>query len=234
MEVQRDGFLQAEVVDREDVRPQLVEHEEHFGRPATDALDVAQRLDERLVVERRPSGRVEPAFDEMRGEVANVARLAPREPDLAQRRGRQAHDARRVDRRERRIARVRRRPGDEAAPDRVGRLDRDLLADDRAAQRGERVAAPGHVDLRVARDEAADHRIGARQRLRCLLPVRGLAQASVGCRSRARRRHAQTVWQRHETRTVIQTTAASVKASSASPSARGLPSCAIQWKSSNM
>ena len=71
-----------------------MEHEEHFGGPAADALDVAQRLDQRLVVERGPGGRVEAALDEMRGQVAHVARLALGEADLAQRRS--AEGARRV------------------------------------------------------------------------------------------------------------------------------------------
>ena len=54
MEVERDGLLQPEVVDGKDVGSQLVEHQEHFRCPPADALDVAQRLDQRLVVERGP------------------------------------------------------------------------------------------------------------------------------------------------------------------------------------
>ena len=52
--VQRDRVLQADVADRQHVGAQLVEHQEHLRGPAADALDVDQRLDQRLVVERRP------------------------------------------------------------------------------------------------------------------------------------------------------------------------------------
>src|SRR6187399_1509745 len=57
--VQRDGLLQADVVDGKHVRAKLVEDEEHLRGPAADALHVDQALDERLVVERRPLARVE-------------------------------------------------------------------------------------------------------------------------------------------------------------------------------
>src|SRR5690349_11799009 len=62
--MQRNAFLQADVIQREDVRAQLVEDQEHLGGPAPDPFHVDERGDERFVVERRPPRRVEGAGDE--------------------------------------------------------------------------------------------------------------------------------------------------------------------------
>ena len=58
------------------VGAQFVEHQEHLGRPAADALDVDERFDEGLVVERRPFARIEARRREMLREIADVFRLA--------------------------------------------------------------------------------------------------------------------------------------------------------------
>src|SRR5205823_7132829 len=74
--VDADGFLQSDVIDRQHVGAKLVEDEEHLGGPSSDALDVGQRLDQRLVVERRPRCRIKFPGHEMPGEVSNVFGLA--------------------------------------------------------------------------------------------------------------------------------------------------------------
>src|SRR5882672_2192713 len=45
-------LLQPQVIEREDVRPQQVEHEEHLRGPASDAPHLRQLGDDRLVVHR--------------------------------------------------------------------------------------------------------------------------------------------------------------------------------------
>ena len=74
------AFCDSDVADREHVGAHLVEDEEHLGGPAADPPDVGEPLDQRLVVERRPLGRIERARREMTGEVAQVVGLALREP----------------------------------------------------------------------------------------------------------------------------------------------------------
>src|SRR5208337_3636966 len=64
-----EGALQAEVVERQHVRTQLVEHEEHLRGPAADALDVDQGGDQRLVVELLPMPRIEATGGEMPGQI---------------------------------------------------------------------------------------------------------------------------------------------------------------------
>src|SRR6266581_4884706 len=61
--------------------------------------------------------------------------------------------------------------GDEAPPDRVGRFDRNLLADDRARQSRERVAAALQVDVRVGTYEPPQYAVAAAERCRRLVPV---------------------------------------------------------------
>src|SRR5436305_14723743 len=45
---------EAQVVDRKDVGPAKSEDQEHLGRPAANALDWDQFLDDRLILHRRP------------------------------------------------------------------------------------------------------------------------------------------------------------------------------------
>src|SRR5204863_355969 len=82
-------------------------------------------LDQRLVIQRRPFVRIERAGNEMTRKVAQVKRLAFRQSDAPQRRHSGPADSRRVERD--RIAATARRD-DEAIPDRLRRLDRNLLA----------------------------------------------------------------------------------------------------------
>ena len=88
--------------------------------------------------------------------------------DLARRQAGGAH-ARRVERQHRVRRDARRRPGDErgeAVPHGLRRLDRDLLADDRARQRGEGVAAALQAAVAELRDQLASSR--GRACARCL------------------------------------------------------------------
>ena len=56
----------------------------------------------------------------------------------------------------------------------LGGLDRDLLTDNRAGQRRERIAAPHHVDPRIIGDEPRHDDVLFRQRAGRLVPVRRL------------------------------------------------------------
>src|SRR5438046_2014397 len=49
-----DALLQPQVVEREHIGAQQVEHEEHLRGPAADAAHFGQLLDDRLVVHGRP------------------------------------------------------------------------------------------------------------------------------------------------------------------------------------
>src|SRR5216684_7462457 len=50
-----DPFLQSEIVQRENIRTQEIEHQEHLGRPPADAADFRQLGDDRLVVHVGPA-----------------------------------------------------------------------------------------------------------------------------------------------------------------------------------
>ena len=82
--MQRDGALEADVVDRQHVGAQFVEDQEHLGGPAADALDLGQRRDQRLVVELPPALRVERSRGEVRSEIAQILGLAFGQTAVAQ------------------------------------------------------------------------------------------------------------------------------------------------------
>src|SRR2546421_1766781 len=84
VEMNRYRALQADIVDRKYVRAKLVKDEEHFRRPAPDALDVDQSLDQRLVVESLPAVRVKSSRREMSCQVGQIFSLAPRQAAAAQ------------------------------------------------------------------------------------------------------------------------------------------------------
>jgi len=79
--------------------------------------------------------------------------------------------------------------GDEASPHRVGRLNRDLLPDDRARQSGKRIAARPKRDTRMRLDDAPDRGIALRERASRTRPVRwsGCKSHLLSPPSRARR-----------------------------------------------
>jgi hypothetical protein len=82
----------------------------------------------------------------MAGEIADVFGLAFGQAARAERRNPLALHAQRIKRRAAHAAARLLQP----LPDRLRGLDRELLADDRACQRGERVAAPGAGNERPA------------------------------------------------------------------------------------
>ena len=72
---------------------------------------------------------------------------------------------------ERRRSRAGRDRRHEAPPDRVRGLDRNLLADDRAGERRERIAAPPQVDVRVGADQLPQHAVALAERARRFIPI---------------------------------------------------------------
>src|SRR5262249_47007865 len=76
--VQAKGALQAQVVEGQHVRPELVEHQEHFGGPSTDAFDVDERSDQRLVIELLPAFGIELSRSEVVRQIEEILRLALR------------------------------------------------------------------------------------------------------------------------------------------------------------
>ena len=76
----------------------------------------------------------------------------------------------------------------EAVPHRLRRLDRDLLADDGARQRGEGVAAALQPRLAELRDQLLHHAVAPRQVLAGVVPVVGRDARADGAR-RAGMRH---------------------------------------------
>src|SRR3990170_2090624 len=79
-----DPLLQPEVVEREHVGPQQVEHQEHLGGPAADAAHVGELGDDLLVAHPRPVARVDLAVDEVLREVGDVLGLAVRQAASSQ------------------------------------------------------------------------------------------------------------------------------------------------------
>src|SRR5207253_11193818 len=84
VEMNRYRALQADIVDRKYVRTKLVKDEEHFRRPAPDALYVDQSLDQRLVVECFPAVRVKASRREMSCQTGQIFGLALRQAATAQ------------------------------------------------------------------------------------------------------------------------------------------------------
>ena len=175
VEVHRDRALQADIVDGKHVGSQLVEDEEHFRRPTADAFDVDQRRDQRLVVELASSaaGRGVPTRNEPRGRsdtrpcAATGRRRAARESQPRPRRPAPGAESRPAARH--RPARRKRR---QIA---VRSLDRNLLSDDGARQRRERVASPLQMHTGVRAYQPSQDRIAARQLARGVVPIAGLA-----------------------------------------------------------
>ena len=133
------------------------------------------------------------ADDEMPREVANVfgLALATGRRRAASRCACAARGPGRAAPRSPRVARFQ-----QPLPDRLRRLDRDLLADDRARQRGERVAAAGEVEAGILGDQLREHAVPLGERARRFVPVVRFghrARWHGGRRSdgSGRRRHAQ-------------------------------------------
>src|SRR3954465_14433188 len=114
-----DAFLQPQIVQREYVRTQQVEHEEHLGGPAADATHFGQLLDDRLVVHGRPLVHMDAAVREVLREIGDVFDLA-----VGQATGAELGSLSRKNR----LWLNRGATEDVAIPDALGRLDGDLLA----------------------------------------------------------------------------------------------------------
>src|SRR5438105_9485144 len=84
VEMNRYRALQADIVDRKYVGAKLVKDEEHFRRPAPDALYIDQSLDQRLVVESFPAMRVKASRREMSCQIGQILGLALRQAATAQ------------------------------------------------------------------------------------------------------------------------------------------------------
>src|SRR5512147_1234689 len=78
--VEAHRLEQPEVVQRQHIRPEQVEDQEHLGGPATDAADVHQFGNDVFVVALREAGRIHAPADKVLREVADVLDLAVRKP----------------------------------------------------------------------------------------------------------------------------------------------------------
>jgi hypothetical protein len=139
------------------------EHEEHVGRPLADALDGGQLADHLAVRQVVEPVELDLAGQDVLRQRSQVGDLGAREPARrAQRLGVVGED---LLRRRRAAAEALEQP----APDRGRRLDRELLARDRAHER--RVAllgaaaavAVGRQRAAEVVDQARHHRVGAAQ-----------------------------------------------------------------------
>src|SRR5574343_41399 len=73
-----DGALQADIVQRINIRSHQVEDQEHFCRPAADTTHGNQFGNDFGVAQLRPGCRLQLAAQEMPGQVAQILHLAPR------------------------------------------------------------------------------------------------------------------------------------------------------------
>jgi hypothetical protein len=137
--------------------------ERHLNRrPATDALDRDQLLDDGLVVHRLPAAWLHLALVEAAREVLHVGDLLAGEAAGAQVALGLGHDVGCLHLADAIL---------EARPDRLRGLHRDLLADDGAGERLEGVAAQRDVGLGVLADEPGEHLVLLREVARRLAPV---------------------------------------------------------------
>jgi hypothetical protein len=166
--VHADALDEAQVVQRQHVRAQQVEDEEHLGRPPPDAADGHELGDDGLVVHALPLRGVHLAVAEVAGQVEQVLALARREAGLAQARALHRQHLGRLQPRDG-AAHGERKP----LPHALRRLHADLLADDAARQRGEGVAAALQAGLAELRDQLLHHPVALGQVLAGLFPVRG-------------------------------------------------------------
>ncbi len=156
---------QARVIERQHVGAQQVEDQEHLGRPAADATDRDQFLDDGFIVHVVPGIDMQLARIEMARQVDQVVDLARAQARAAHGLGLQRQQGGRADRRHQL---------DEAVPGRLRRLDRDLLADHAARQRREGIAALDcRRRVRKLRDELLHHAVALHQVATGLGPVGG-------------------------------------------------------------
>jgi len=119
--VQRNRLLQTQIVHRQDIGSQEVENEEHFRCPPADSPDIGQLGDDRFVTKVGPASRIDAPGSEVPGQIRQIFDLASRK--AASRKLRSLHGRHRPWRHLSHAAY-------EAAPNGIGRLDRNLLPDD--------------------------------------------------------------------------------------------------------
>ena len=149
--------------------PQQMEDQEHLRGPAADAADRDQLLDDRLVVHVLPLGDVDRA--RLRSAAARSQRYSTLRAERPAARICGASSASTEAGCER--MRGAGGQGDEAIPDRLRRLSRDLVADDRPRQRREGVAAALEPAVGEARDELLHHPVAAREMTAGVVPEVG-------------------------------------------------------------
>ena len=87
-----DGVLQAEIAHGKHVGAREIENQEHFRRPAADALDLHQQIDKFVVRQALPFGGPQPAIVKMRCQVVDVSAFLARQTTAAQFIGGRRHD----------------------------------------------------------------------------------------------------------------------------------------------
>ena len=189
--------------------------------------------DQRLVVERRPAPRIE------RGRTRSAARGRAGSRPCARTGRSGAASAMRV-----RPTRGPDRVGNGAAPPParprrrqrsqidLRRLHRDLLADDRARQRGERVAAAREVDAGIAADQPLQHAVARARASRRARPSSAASSRRSRSRARAAARAGATPRRRGSASRGARPPSRRGERhrEQHEPSASGLPSSAIQWR----
>ena len=157
------------------------EHEEHFGGPATEALDRRQPFHHFIVGQRVQLGELQPAIRDSFAQVAQIADFLTTQADASQRTIVERLDRRRTGNL------AARKERDKPTENRRRRLGRELLAHDGADERREVIAAlaRGQRAGSDALDGGAENRIA---------PAQEPLSAFVVCRShrlfhRRRKRH---------------------------------------------
>ncbi len=158
---QPDRAHEPDVVERQHVGTRELEHEEHLGRPASDALDRAEPRHDFFVFEPREIVEAHLARNEARGELVDVRRLV-----AAESRRLEGLDGQGGDGGWRELP-ARDHP-DDALEDGLAGLHRELLVDDGSDEGNEGMASrTGDAKFTGAylRNEGGEHRIAAERAL---------------------------------------------------------------------
>src|ERR1700753_1710556 len=75
-------FLQAQVIDRKNIRSAEYEHQEHLRSPPPHAFDGGQCFDDLLILHRAEFASRDAAIDKMLGQVFEIPGFLPRESAL--------------------------------------------------------------------------------------------------------------------------------------------------------
>jgi len=172
-----DRLQQSQVVQRQHIGALQIKDQKHLRCPAPDPPDVRQAGDHLVVAHPGQARRIDLAVGKMSGQIPKVFDLALGQAAAAQRRSApQLHGA----------GRDLAAGAHHAVPDGRCRLERDLLADDRARKRLEGIAPRCQRDPGVTPDDRAQYRVGRRQPAFGALPE---GRAQRGRFAPQRRRH---------------------------------------------